>query len=292
MEVLAVVSGVAIAVAGWIVTQYQARRAVRRNMRIKYLLGAYRRLEQSSNRPMTANEDLAVEAAVADIQLLGSPAQVRLAEDFITTFAANGTADTEPLLQDLRASLRSELLLEAVPPKRLWLRISRTGGTLSDRSRVWHETDETTRRALDVELGGSEIPEDFGQAFPDQMRELAQSASPSAAIEAGIQRVEIDLRSLVEEATSEGLATLNVSQLASRALQLGLIDAQLADAINGLGVMRLMAVMDQDRLDLRQAMEFIALCAGVLYAISRAERSRPNGSRQPNVEAGRPAGTV
>lgn len=274
MEVIAVVSGVAIAVAGWIVTQYQARRAVRRNIRIEYLLGAYRRLERSSNRPMTASEDREVEAAVADVQLLGSPTQVRLAEDFITAFAAEGTADTEPLLQDLRASLRGELLLEAVPPKRLWLRIGRSGGTLSDRSRVWHETDETTRRALDVELGGAEIPEDFGQEFPDQMRKLAQSASPSAAIEASIQRVEADLRAVVENATDERDSTLNVSQLASRALQLGLIDAQLADAINGLGVMRLMAVMDQERLDLRQAMEFVSLCAGVLYALARARRSR------------------
>jgi hypothetical protein len=278
MEVAAVASGVAIAVAGWIVTQYQARRAVRRNMRIEYLLGAYRRLEQASNRPMTASEDLAVEAAVADIQLLGSPAQVRLAEDFITTFAAEDTADTEPLLQDLRASLRKELLLEAVPPKRLWLRISRTGGTLSERSRVWHETDQTTRRALDVELDGAEIPADFGQEFPDQMQELARSASPSAAIEAAIQQVEVDLRSLIERASNEGLGGLNVSQLANRALQLRLIDAQLADAINGLGVMRLMAVMDQDRVDLRQAMQFVALCAGVLYSISRAGRSRSNAT--------------
>jgi hypothetical protein len=278
VEVIAVVSGVAIAVAGWIVTQYQGRRAIRRNMRIDYLLAAYRRLERSSNRPMTVNEDREVEAAVADVQLLGSPAQVRLAEDFITAFAAEGTADTEPLLQDLRASLRRELLLEPVPPKRLSLRIGRTGGTLSDRSRVWHETDETTRRALDVELGGAEIPEDFGQEFPDQMRELAQSASPSAAIEASIQRVEVDLRAIVENATDERDSTLNVSQLASRALQLGLIDAQLADAINGLGVMRLMAVMDQDRLDLRQAMEFVSLCAGVLYALTRARHSRPRSA--------------
>lgn len=247
-------------------------------MRIDYLLAAYRRLERSSNRPMTVNEDREVEAAVADVQLLGSPAQVRLAEDFITAFAAEGTADTEPLLQDLRASLRRELLLEPVPPKRLSLRIGRTGGTLSDRSRVWHETDETTRRALDVELGGAEIPEDFGQEFPDQMRELAQSASPSAAIEASIQRVEVDLRAIVENATDERDSTLNVSQLASRALQLGLIDAQLADAINGLGVMRLMAVMDQDRLDLRQAMEFVSLCAGVLYALTRARHSRPRSA--------------
>lgn len=38
--------------------------------------------------------------------------------------------------------------------------------------------------------------------------------------------------------------------------------------------MRLMAVMDQDRLDLRQAMEFVSLSAGVLYALTRARHSR------------------
>jgi hypothetical protein len=288
MEVLAVVSGVAIAAAGWIVSQYQARRAIRRNMRIDYLLGAYRRLEQASNRPMTASEEREVEAAVADIQLLGSPSQVELADAFVTVFAANGSADTGPLLQDLRASLRHELLLEEVPPKHLWLRISRTGSTLSVSSRVWHDTDATTRQALDVELAGAPIPDDFAGEFPHEMRELARTASPIAAVESSIQRVEKDLRRMVEGASHEDASTPNVSQLATRALELGLVDAQLADAINGLGVMHLMAVMDQDRLDVRQAMEFTALCAGVLYALSRARRSRSD--RANPGYSGRPEG--
>jgi hypothetical protein len=274
MEVLAVVSGVAIAVAGWIVGQHQARRAVRRNMRVEYLLGAYRRLERASNRPMTPSDDRDVEAAVADVQLLGSPSQVQLAERFARTFAAEGTAATEPLLEDLRASLRRELLLEAVPPNRLWLRISREGGTTSERSQVWHDTDNATRQALDLELSGETMPVDLAESFPAQMRELAVSASPSAAIEASIQRVERDLQRVVQSATGQSLNTLNVSQLASRGLEFGLIDAQLADAINGLGVMRLMAVMDQTRITVDEAMEFVTLCAGVLYVLSRHRRSR------------------
>jgi hypothetical protein len=267
---VAVLSGVAIAVAGWFVTQFQARRAVRRNMRIDYLLAAYRGLERASNRPMTPAEEREVEVAVADIQLLGSVAQVALAEEFIQTFAANGEADTEPLLGDLRTSLRKELLLEAVGAKHSWLRINRQGGTISDRSRVWHEADSAARQALTGELGADLTPMDFGQEFPDEMRALATSASPSAAMEMSVQRVERDLRSVTSAATPDDLSKLNVSQLANRALQLGVIDAQLADAINGLGVMRLLAIMDQDKLTVQEAMEFVALCAGVLYAISRA----------------------
>jgi len=76
---------------------------------------------------MTAIEDEAVETAVAEIQLLGSPSQVRLADQFARAFSESGEADTEPLRQDLRVSLRRELLLEGVPPKRVWLRISREG---------------------------------------------------------------------------------------------------------------------------------------------------------------------
>lgn len=270
MAIIAVLSGVAIAVAGWFVSQYQARRAVRRNMRIDYLLVAYRRLERGSNRPMTPVEEREVEMAVADIQLLGSVTQVRLAEEFVRSFAATGEADTEPLLQDLRASLRKELLLETVEPHHSWLRIDRQGGTISERSKVWHDADSATREALTAELGADVAPVDYGGEFPEQMRELATSASPSAAIEMSIQRIERDLRAVTSGGTDEDLSKLNVSQLAHRALQLGAIDSQLADAVNGLGVMRLLSIMDQDKLTVDQAMEFVALSAGVLYAISRA----------------------
>lgn len=270
MAIIAVLAGAVIAVAGWFVSQYQARRAVRRNMRIDYLLAAYRRLERASNRPMTATEEREVEMAVADIQLLGSATQVGLAEEFVQSFAAIGEADTEPLLQDLRASLRKELLLESVEPHHSWLRIDRQGGTISDHSKVWHEADSATRAALTAELGTHTAHVDYGGEFPEQMRELATSASPSAAIEMSVGQIEHDLRVVTSGATNEDLSTLNVSQLAHRALQLGVIDAQLADAVNGLGVMRLLSVMDQDKLTVDQAMEFVTLSAAVLYAISRA----------------------
>jgi len=58
---------------------------------------------------MGDNERQQVEAAVADIQLLGSAGQVKLAAEFAKRIAAEGTAGTEPLLQDLRSSLRRDV---------------------------------------------------------------------------------------------------------------------------------------------------------------------------------------
>jgi len=125
MQAIALISGVIIAIGGWIVSQHQARRGLRRNMRIEYLLDAYRRLERTTNRVMSIDNERALEEAVADILLLGSPSQVELAETFAREFANNRAANPGPLLEDLRMSLRRELLLEAVPPVGVWLRIDR-----------------------------------------------------------------------------------------------------------------------------------------------------------------------
>src|SRR6266567_1370301 len=112
MAALAIIASVLIVVASWFVTQYQARQATRRNMRIDYLLDAYRRLDRASNGRLSDESARDLEAAVSDIILLGSPRQGDLAETFARTFAAKGDTDAGPLLQALRDSLRKELLLE------------------------------------------------------------------------------------------------------------------------------------------------------------------------------------
>lgn len=123
VQAIGIIAGVIIAVSGWIITQYQARRATRRNMRINYLLDAYRCIDRVGNRQMTAEDRRDLENAYSDIILLGSPAQVQLAETFARDFASTGEADSMQLLEDLRASLRRELLLEEVSPRSIWLRI-------------------------------------------------------------------------------------------------------------------------------------------------------------------------
>src|ERR1700689_10167 len=102
---------VAIAIGGWLVSQRQARRATRSNMRINYLLDAYRRLAKASNRPLDATSASDIEAAISDIFLLGTPTQARLAAELGRAFADSGNADAKDLLMDLRTSLRDELQL-------------------------------------------------------------------------------------------------------------------------------------------------------------------------------------
>lgn len=117
----AIVAGVAI--AGWWVVNVQQRRAVRRNMRIEYLLSAYRQLERVTNREPTKDHGRAIEEAVADIYLLWTPEQVKLVRDFANTFAKDSGADLNNLLMDLRKSLHRELLLEADESTSVSLRI-------------------------------------------------------------------------------------------------------------------------------------------------------------------------
>ena len=61
--------------------------------------------------------------------------------------------------------------------------------------------------------------------------------------------------------------------MASRALQSGLIDTRLADAINKLGLLDLLARMDQDRVTPERAAEFVNLSAIVSHLIQSAGRS-------------------
>jgi len=97
------------------------RLSKKRDLRIQYLIDAYRRIESVANRTDGAMEGL--ESAVADIQLFGSPDQVRLARDFAVEFAAAGGAGLEDLLESLSADLRKELDLGEPAARIVHLRI-------------------------------------------------------------------------------------------------------------------------------------------------------------------------
>ena len=118
--------GVIMLVVGWIVAhRYEMRRdrlAKRRELRVQYLIEAYRSLEACSNRPLTDAIEATVERAIADVQLFGSVRQVELARKFGLEFAQFGTSPTDTLLAELRDDLRAELELDPVPPV-LFLRI-------------------------------------------------------------------------------------------------------------------------------------------------------------------------
>lgn len=105
-----------VAIVGWYAAHRLAaardRSAKRRELIVEHLITAYRQLEPY--REVTFGNGRNMERALADIQLLGSPEQVRLAREFATAFANHGTASLDNLLLSLRSALRTELDLPAV----------------------------------------------------------------------------------------------------------------------------------------------------------------------------------
>jgi hypothetical protein len=117
-----------VAIVGWYVAhRFSVSRDVankRRELRVQYLIEAYRRLEFAGNRPLTKEVAVEFEKAVADIQLFGTPRQVELARALALGFAEEGTHPLDPLLNELRQNLREELKLEPVEKRITYLRIA------------------------------------------------------------------------------------------------------------------------------------------------------------------------
>lgn len=113
-----------IAVTGWlIVHQLSIKRDIknkRTELKIKYLIDAYRRLENISHRDNPNMQDF--ESAIADIQLFGTKRQVELAQEIAMEFAKNKTVSLDALLGDLREDLRKLLHLEHVPGRPIIVR--------------------------------------------------------------------------------------------------------------------------------------------------------------------------
>lgn len=109
-----------VAVAGWGVAHRLSitkdRNAKQRDMRIQFLLEAYRRLESAANRPEAGKEEQdKFESALADIQLLGTKPQIEELMRFLAEWNTSGVS-INPLLELLRAHLREELRLEKNVP--------------------------------------------------------------------------------------------------------------------------------------------------------------------------------
>ena len=105
----------------------------RREPQVNYLIEAYRRLESASNRGPSTNESfIEVEKAMADIQLFGTATQVKLVHDFCSEFVEKRTGLLDPLLNDLRKSLRKELNLESVPLNTVFLRYDQNSNQVTD----------------------------------------------------------------------------------------------------------------------------------------------------------------
>ncbi len=145
----AIMAGGAV-VIGWKVTHRnemeRSRAAKRRELKVQYLIDAFRKLEYVSNRPISPETAPDFEKAIADIQLFGTARQVELAQQFAVGMAESSTHSLDPLLADLRQSLRNELDLECLLDKLKYLRFSFPDSTLkshvrSDGKRAGPTTD-------------------------------------------------------------------------------------------------------------------------------------------------------
>lgn len=115
-----------IAVFSWFVGHWLASLRDQKNkckeLRIKYLLEAYRLLESVGNRKFNKENAKKMESAIADIQLLGSQKQITLAQDVAKEISTTKKAELLEILQDLRKDLRKELNLTPAKDELKFLR--------------------------------------------------------------------------------------------------------------------------------------------------------------------------
>lgn len=107
-----------------------------------------------------------------------------------------------------------------------------------------------------------------------RLDEIAE-VSPTGAVVEALGQVELALRSLLEQHEVKDLdRPWGVRRLAEIALEHKLITSETKDAIEGLSVMRNLAVHGgQEDISPQRAHEFVALTQGVLYAINMNEKS-------------------
>lgn len=240
-----------IAVGGWIASGYLARRGDRRKLRIEYLLSAYRRLDAMSNRDMTSQHELDLESAISDIQLLGTPAQIALADELARAFVDTRSAVTGPLLERLRRDLRRELTLEDVPPRMLWLRVNRGSR--------W------TEEAAAIQ---ARLPRTDDAARHDSNSDHATDAAPddADAILAVFAELEDDLRESLRRNDVE-VSGASFDELVDFAFEIGAISDSTRRSLVGMRVLRDLAQKGLDSVDDERVAEYKTMAGGLEWIL-------------------------
>lgn len=124
---LALLIPTGVAIVSWFVGSWLSvrrdRTNKRRDLRVQYLIDAYRRLQAAGHRPLLPPYSADLESAIADVQLFGNPAQIAAAQKFASEMASHGQASLDDLLASLRNNLRNELQLERVEGNPVHLRV-------------------------------------------------------------------------------------------------------------------------------------------------------------------------
>ncbi|MCP5079991.1 MAG: hypothetical protein GY951_18340 [Psychromonas sp.] len=117
-----------IMVIGWpIIHFFNSRNAYKnklRDIRTEYLITTYQKLANASQRPPTEDSPYFsdMESVIADIQLFGSRAQITKINTAIAEFKKTNNLELDPILNDLRNSLRKELQLSDINDNVEWIR--------------------------------------------------------------------------------------------------------------------------------------------------------------------------
>lgn len=108
-----------------------------------------------------------------------------------------------------------------------------------------------------------------GSEFQREMLKVASDASPVAAVVASLGRVEQALRAMIAGHDGGDLRGLNAAELVRRARETGLVDDAAVNAVDGLSIMHMLAVLDHGgrNLDIRHTEEFVALAEAVLFTL-------------------------
>lgn len=132
-----VTAGVAV-IGWWAAHALNARREVlnrRREARLKGLETAYTRLALIAHREWTDELKMEFEKFVAEIQLYGTPSQVNLMSKLVISFVGMEKAiSLDPLLEDLRDVLRTELKMESIAGPVWWYRFEMPSSSVNDTS--------------------------------------------------------------------------------------------------------------------------------------------------------------
>lgn len=118
-------------VGGWLGHRLSAARDLaneRRRLVLSYLLEAYRALELAHDPRDKDSSQASIEQAISDIQLFGSTEQVEMAHAFAKDMTDTGRAALNPLVHELRKTLREQLKLPLVTSTILRLRFTKDAG--------------------------------------------------------------------------------------------------------------------------------------------------------------------
>jgi hypothetical protein len=125
--IIPIVIAILVLIGGHFLVSKRESDKRKKEMRVGYLVEAFRKLEKGASPPANDYSAGDFESAISDIQLFGSSSQVKLAHNFCEAASKGDGSLLQDLLENIRTELRKELALpDEVLPKINPFRVSAT----------------------------------------------------------------------------------------------------------------------------------------------------------------------